>query len=86
MSSTKNHKPLANYKKVAKLDQLSRKFDLPYNKEISPLNKTDLIGDNDIKKIIKNFSKFTKSEVITLTTLEKKSISKIKAKLISYAS
>ena len=55
-------------------------------KELVVLNKTDLIGDNDIKKIIKNFSKFTKSEVITLTTLEKKSISKIKAKLISYAS
>ena len=55
-------------------------------KELVVLNKTDLIGDDDIKKIIKNFSKFTKSEVITLTTLEKKSISKIKAKLISYAS
>ena len=47
MSSTKNHKPLANYKKVAKLDQLSRKFDLPYNKEISPLNKTDLINTSE---------------------------------------
>ena len=55
-------------------------------KELIVLNKTDLIGNNDIKKIIKDFSKFTKSEVITLTTLEKKSISKIKAKLISYAS
>jgi GTP-binding protein len=39
-----------------------------------------------VKKIIKDFSKNTKSEVITLSTLEKKSISKIKAKLISYAS
>ena len=55
-------------------------------KELVVLNKTDLIRNNDIKKIIKDFSKFTKSEVITLTTLEKKSISKIKAKLISYAS
>ena len=55
-------------------------------KELVVLNKTDLIGNNDIKKIIKDFSKFTKSEVITLTTFKKKSISKIKAKLISYAS
>tara|TARA_R100000008_G_C3585237_1_gene171706 strand:- start:1322 stop:2860 length:1539 start_codon:yes stop_codon:yes gene_type:complete len=47
MASTKNHKPLANYKKVAKLDELSRKFDLPYDKEISPLNKTDLINVSD---------------------------------------
>ncbi|MDA9697793.1 GTPase ObgE [Candidatus Pelagibacter sp.] len=55
-------------------------------KELVILNKTDLVENNDIKKIIKDFSKYTKSEVITLTTLEKKSISKVKAKLISYAS
>ena len=55
-------------------------------KELVILNKTDLIKSDDIKKIIKDFSKYTKSEVITLTTLEKKSISRIKAKLISYAS
>ena len=55
-------------------------------KELVVLNKTDLITNDDIKKIIKDFSKYTKSEIITLTTLEKKSISKIKAKLISYAS
>jgi len=55
-------------------------------KELVVLNKTDLIENDDIKKIIKDFSKYTKSEVITLTTLEKKSISRIKAKLILYAS
>jgi len=41
---------------------------------------------NETKKIIKDFSKNIKSEVITLSTFEKKSISKIKAKLINYAS
>ena len=55
-------------------------------KELVILNKTDLVENGDIKKIIKDFSKYTKSEVITLTTLEKKSISRVKAKLISYAS
>ena len=55
-------------------------------RELVVLNKTDLINEDNIKKIIKDFSKYTKSEVITLTTLEKKSISKIKAKIISYAS
>ena len=55
-------------------------------RELVVLNKTDLIKEEDIKKIIKDFSKHTKSEVITLTTFEKKSISKIKAKLMSYAS
>ena len=44
------------------------------------------MSDDNIKKIIKDFSKYTKSEIITLTTLKKKSISKIKAKIISYAS
>ncbi len=54
-------------------------------RELVVLNKTDLINNSDLNKIIKDFSKYTKSEVITLTTLEKKSISKIKAKLLSYA-
>ena len=74
-----------NYKQIKnELKNYSSK--ISKKKELVVLNKTDLIGNNDIKKIIKDFSKFTKSEVITLTTLEKKSISKIKAKLISYAS
>ena len=59
---------------------------LSKKKELVVLNKVDLIDNNEVKKIIKEFSKNTKSEVITLSTLEKRSISQIKAKLISYAS
>ena len=59
---------------------------LSKKKELVVLNKVDLIDNNDVKKIIKEFSKNTKSEVITLSTLEKRSVSQIKAKLISYAS
>ena len=59
---------------------------LSKKKELVVLNKVDLIDNNEVKKIIKKFSKNTKSEVITLSTLEKKSVSQIKAKLISYAS
>jgi GTPase len=55
-------------------------------KEIIVLNKTDLLDKNEIKKIMKNFSKDKDSEVVTLSTLEKDSISKIKAKLLSYVS
>jgi len=55
-------------------------------KEIIVLNKTDLLDENEIKKIMKNFSKNKDSEVTTLSTLEKSSISKIKAKLLSYVS
>ena len=53
-------------------------------KELVVLNKTDLVDKIEIKKIIRDFSKYTKSEVILLSTLEKSSVSKIKAKLISY--
>tara|TARA_B100000963_G_scaffold82211_1_gene70023 strand:- start:5415 stop:6398 length:984 start_codon:yes stop_codon:yes gene_type:complete len=59
---------------------------LSKKKEIIVLNKTDLIEDNEVKKIIKDFSKNIKSEIFTLSTFEKKSVSKIKAKLINYAS
>jgi GTP-binding protein len=59
---------------------------LAKKKELVVLNKTDLINEKQIKKIIKDFSKNTKSEIVTLSTLKKSSVSKIKAKLISYAS
>ena len=55
-------------------------------KEIIVLNKTDLLNKNEVKKIMEDFSKNKDSEVVTLTTLEKSSISKIKAKLLSYVS
>ena len=59
---------------------------LTKKKELIVLNKTDLIDKKKVKEIVNNFSKNTKFEVITMSTLEKKTISKIKAKLISYAS
>ena len=55
-------------------------------KEIIVLNKTDLLDEDEVKKIVKNFSKDKVSEVVTLSTLEKGSISKVKAKLLSYVS
>ncbi len=59
---------------------------LSKKRELIVLNKTDLIDEKKIKKLIEDFSRNTKSEIITLTTLKKKSVSKIKAKLISYVS
>ena len=47
---------------------------------------TGWIQFGEVKKIADSLSKNTNSEVITMSTLEKKTISKIKAKLISYAS
>ena len=53
-------------------------------KEIIVLNKADLLEKKIVEKIKKKFSKNKKSEVITLSTLEKKSVTNIKAKLLSY--
>ena len=50
------------------------------------MNKADLVDKNELKKIIRDFSKNIKSEVTVLSTFEKKSVSEIKAKLIVYAS
>ncbi len=55
-------------------------------KELVILNKTDLIEENEIREITKKFSKAINSEVITLSTLDKKSVSNIKSKLLSYVS
>ena len=60
--------------------------DLLKKKEIIVLNKIDLIDKIEVKKILDKFLKNKKSEVITLSVLNKKSVSKIKAKLLSYVS
>ena len=76
--------PKKNYKQVKnELKNYSSKLS---KKELIVLNKIDLVKDSEVKKIIEDFSKNFKSEIITLSTFEKKSVSKIKAKLISYAS
>ena len=59
---------------------------LTKKKELIVLNKTDLVEEKEMKKIIKDFSKSVKSEIITLSTLDKESVTKIKSKLIGYAS
>ena len=59
---------------------------LTKKKELIVLNKTDLVEEKEMEKIIKDFSKNVKSEIITLSTLDKKSVIKIKSKLIGYVS
>ena len=55
-------------------------------KELVVLNKIDLIDDDTVKDVIDHFSKGKNCEIMTMTTLEKDSVSKIKAKLLSYVS
>ena len=59
---------------------------LSKKKEIIVLNKIDLIDKEKLKNIVNDFSKKTKAEIIIMSTVEKKFVSKFKAKLISYAS
>ncbi len=54
--------------------------------ELIVLNKIDLVENDKVKEIVDKFSKNKKCEVVTLSTLKKETISKIKAKLISYVS
>jgi GTPase len=60
--------------------------DLLNKKELIVLNKIDLIDDELASEISEEFSKKINAEILKLSTLEKNSVSKIKAKLISYVS
>ena len=55
-------------------------------KELVVLNKIDLVDESTVKEVIDHFSKGKNCEIMTMTTLEKDSISRIKAKLLSYVS
>ena len=54
--------------------------------ELVVLNKTDLLEDEEVKKIKNDFLRKHKVNLITLSTFDKKSISNIKSKLIKYVS
>ena len=59
---------------------------LTKKKELIVLNKIDLIDEKELNHIVKDFKKNTKSEVITVSTFNKSSVSKIKSKLLNYVS
>ena len=66
--------------------KINIKISLIKKKELIVLNKVDLIGEKLVKEITNDFSKKINGEILLLSTLDKKLISKIKAKLISYVS
>jgi len=55
-------------------------------KELIVLNKVDLVDDEFVNEITKDFSKKINGDILLLSTLDKNSVSKLKAKLISYVS
>ena len=80
-----NENLIESYNQVKKELQ-NYSSELTKKKELIVLNKIDLVDENVVKKKLKDFSKNKKIEVLTLSTLKKNSVSKIKSKLISYAS
>jgi len=74
-----------SYKQVKnELKKYSNK--LIKKKELIVLNKIDLVDEKEVNHIIKDFKKNTKSEVVTVSTFNKTSVSKIKSKLLNYVS
>ncbi len=80
-----NEDLLKSYNQVKK-ELKNYSSELMKKKELIVLNKIDLVDKDIIKKKIEDFSKNKECEILTLSTLEKKSVSNIKSKLISYAS
>ncbi|MDA9691405.1 GTPase ObgE [Candidatus Pelagibacter sp.] len=60
--------------------------DLIKKKEIVVLNKTDLIGEGEKKDKIKKLKNKLKKNIFLMSTMDKKSVSDIKSKLVNYVS
>ena len=60
--------------------------DLVKKKEIVVLNKTDLIDEEEKKEKIKKLKNKLKRNIFLMSTMDKKSVSDIKSKLVNYVS
>ena len=60
--------------------------DLVKKKEIVVLNKTDLIDEEEKKEKIKKLKNKLKKNIFFISTMDKKSVSDIKSKLVNYVS
>ena len=73
------------YKQV-RTELFSYSQDLKNKKELVVLNKVDLVEEKFAAEIASDFSRKINGEILLLSTLDKNSVSKIKAKLITYVS
>ena len=55
-------------------------------KEIIVFNKIDLLEKNDLQEKVKKFENKIKKKTLSMSTIESKSVTKIKSKLINYVS
>ena len=74
-----------SYQQVrAELEKYSK--ELVKKVELIVLNKTDLIDKKELDEKLNKFKKKIRKDILLMSNLEKKSISKIKAKLLNYVS
>ena len=80
-----NEDLIDSYKQVRKeLSEYSK--DLLKKNEIIFLNKIDLVDQKELEEKRYKFTKKIKKNVITISILDKKSVNKIKSKLIKHVS
>ncbi len=74
-----------SYQQVrAELEKYSK--ELVKKVELIVLNKTDLLDKKELDEKLNKFKKKIRKDILLMSNLEKKSISKIKAKLLNYVS
>ena len=80
-----NEDLIGSYKQVRKeLSEYSK--DLLKKNEIIVLNKIDLVDQKELEEKRYKFTKKIKKNVTTISILDKKSVNKIKSKLIKHVS
>ena len=77
---------LVNSYKQVRMELKKYSKELIKKEEIIVFNKIDLIKKDEIKEKLNQFKKKIKKKVLLISTLDKKALSDIKSKLISYVS
>ena len=81
-----SEKNLVNSYSQVREEMAKYSSELLKKQEIIVFNKIDLIDDNEISIKIKDFEKIIKKPTFRISTLDKKSVSDIKSKLLNYVS
>ena len=81
-----NEDDLINIYKQVRNELKEYSKELVKKEELIVFNKIDLIDKKTLDEKIKKFEKKIKKQVLTLSTMNKSSVSKIKSKLINYVS
>ena len=81
-----SEKNLVNSYSQVREEMAKYSSELLKKQEIIVFNKTDLVDEEEKNKKIKEFNEITKKPTFETSTLDKKSVSDIKSKLLNYVS